>query len=209
MLIIYCYSGWCFIELLQRINLRDHNDMMNSDEIDISRQQFLIQLFEQTKGDPTVQVSMYDIGDRLGLDRDIASTVAQELIGSMLVEIRTLSGGIGISADGLQMAQKLIGPAASSGDESTKLDDAPVLNSSRRQAVEQIASELKNQAGSLGLDFDTLTELLADLKTIDAQLGSSRPKTAIIRESLRSILAVCKNSRDNKISDRIRTLVGS
>ena len=182
--------------------------MVNLDEMDITGQQFLIQLFEQTKGDSAVQVSMYDIGDQLGLDRDIASTVAQELIGSMLVEIRTLSGGIGISADGLQMAQKLIGPAASSGDEFAKLDDAPVLNSSGRQVVEQMASELKNQTGSLGLDFDTLTELMADLKTIDAQLGSSRPKTAIIRECLRSVLAVCKNSGDNKIFDRIRTQVG-
>ncbi len=81
--------------------------MMNSDEIDISGQQFLIQLFEQTKGDSTVQVSMYDIGDQLGLDRDIASTVAQELIGSMLVEIRTLSGGIGISADGIADGPKI------------------------------------------------------------------------------------------------------
>jgi len=183
--------------------------MMNSDEIDISGRQFLIQLYEKTKGDPTMQVSMYDIGDQLGLDRNIASTVAQELIGSMLVEIRTLSGGIGISADGLQMARKLIGPAATSGDEFAKLDDAPVLNSSGRQAVEHIASELKNRAGSLGLDFDTLTELMADLKTIDAQLGSSRPKTTIIRECLRSVLAVCKNSGDNKISDRIRMLIGN
>ena len=191
------------------IRLRDDNDMMNSDEIGISGQQFLTQLFEQTKGDPTVQVSMYDIGDQLGLDRDIASAVAQELIGSMLVEIRTLSGGIGISADGLQMAQKLIGPAASSGNEFAKLDDAPVLNSSGRQVVEQIASELKNQTGSLGLDFDTLTEFMADLKTIDAQLGSSRPKTAIIRECLLSVLAVLKNSSDNKTAGRIRTLVGS
>ena len=183
--------------------------MMNADEIDISGQQFLIQLFEQTKGDSTVQVSMYDIGDQLGLDRDIASTVAQELNGTMLVEIRTLSGGIGISADGSQMAQKLIGTAASSGYEFAKLDDAPVLNSSDRQAVEQIASELKNQAGSLGLDFDTLTELLADLKTIDAQLGSSRPKTAIVRACLFSLQAGLKNSGNNKIFDRLRTLVGS
>ena len=183
--------------------------MINSDAIDITGQQFLIQLFEQTKGDSAMQVSMYDIGDQLGLERDIASTVAQELIGSMLVEIRTLSGGIGISGDGSQMAQKLIGPAASSGNEFAELDDAPLLNSSGRRAVEEITSELKHQAGSLGLDFDTLTELMADLKTIEAQLGSSRPKTAIIRECLCSVLAVCENPTDNKISDRIRTLIGS
>ena len=196
-------------ELLQSINPRDVNNMMNSDEIDITGQQFLIQLFEQTKGDSAVQVSMYDIGDQLDLDRDSASAVAQELIGCMLVEIRTLSGGIGISGDGLQMAQRLIGPTASSGDEFAKLDDAPLLNSSGRQAVERIASELKQQAGSLGLDFDTLTELMADLKTIEAQLGSSRPKTAIIRACLFSVQEVLKNSDDNKIFDRLRMLVGS
>jgi hypothetical protein len=183
--------------------------MMNSDEIDITGQQFLIQLFEQTKGDSAVQVSMYDVGDQLGLDRDSASAAAQELIGSMLVEIRTLSGGIGISGDGLQMAQRLIGPKASGGDEFAKLDDAPLLNSSGRQAVERMASELKQQAGSLGLDFDTLTELMADLKTIEAQLGSSRPKTAIIRACLFSVQAVLKNSGDNKIFNRLRILVGS
>ena len=183
--------------------------MMNLNEIDTTGQQFLIQLYEETKGDSAVQVSMYDIGDQLGLDRDVASTVAQELIGSMLVEIRTLSGGIGISADGSQMAQQIIGPAASSGDDFAKLDDAPVLSAKGRQAVKKMASELKNQAGSLGLDFDTLTELTADLKTIDAQLGSSRPKTAILKACLRSVLAVIKNTENHKIADRIRTLVGS
>jgi len=196
-------------ELLQRKSLRYDNNIMKLDELDINGQQFLIQLFEQTKGDSTLQVSMYDIGDQLGLDRDIASAVAQELIGSMLVEIRTLSGGIGISAEGSQMAQKLIGPPESSSDEFAEFDDAPLLNTSGRQAVEQIASELKDQTGALGLDFDTLTELMADLKTIDAQLGSSRPKTAIIRACLHSVLAVLTNSGDNKNSERIRTLIGS
>lgn len=182
---------------------------MKSDEIDVAGRQFLIQLFEQTKGDSSVQVSMYDIGDQLGLERDDASAVAQELIGSMLVEIRTLSGGIGISADGLQMARELTEPGISGGKGLTKLDDTPLLTPAGRRAVEQIVSELKNQAGSLGQDFDTLSELMADLKTIDAQLESSRPKTAIIRECLFSVLAVLKNTGDNETAGRIRTLVGN
>jgi hypothetical protein len=82
------------------------------------------------------------------------------------------------------------------------------LEDSGRQAVEQIAAELKQQAGSLGLDFDTLAELMADLKTIDAQLGSSRPKTAIIRECLGSVLEVSKKGGNSKISDRLQSLVG-
>jgi hypothetical protein len=50
---------------------------------------------------------------------------------------------------------------------------------------------------------------MADLKTIDAQLGSSRPKTAIIRACLFSVKAVLKNSGDIEIISRIHALVGS
>ena len=181
---------------------------MNSDEIDAADQQFLIQLYEQTQGNPTAQVSMYEIGDQLGLERDATSSVAQKLIGSMLVEIKSLSGGIGISADGLQMARKLTEPTLPAGNELAVLEDSPLIDPTGRQAVEKIVSELKNQAGSLGQDFDTLSELMADLKTIDAQMESSRPKTAIIRECFLSIISVIKNAGDNKTADRIRTLVG-
>ena len=59
MLIIHGNSGQC-LNYCQSFSLPDDSDMMNSDEIDKNGQQFLIQLFEQTKGDPTVQVSMYD-----------------------------------------------------------------------------------------------------------------------------------------------------
>jgi hypothetical protein len=182
--------------------------MMKMDEIEIIEQQFLIQLFQETGGDATVQVSMYDVGDRLGLDRDTAAKVAQDLIGSMLIEIRTLSGGIAISAAGLKAAKELIGPVAANGDEVAKLGDSPILEASGSQAVEQIAAEVKKQAGNLGLDFDTLTELMADLKTIDAQMESSRPKTAIIRECLCSVLEVFKKVGNNKIASRIQSLVG-
>ena len=182
--------------------------MMKFDEIDAAGQQFLIQLYEQTQGDPTAQVSMYDIGDQLGLERDAASSVAQKLIGCMLAEIKSLSGVIGISADGSQMARKLTEPELPTGEEFAALDDSPLLDPTGKQAVEKMVFELKNQAGSLGQDFDTLSELMADLKTIDAQMESSRPKTAIIRECFLSILSVFKNTGDNDTADRIRTLVG-
>ena len=180
---------------------------MTDSELDEVAEQFLIQLSEQTKGDASVQVSMYDIGELLGMDRDTAYTVALELMGLQLIEIRTLSGGIGISADGSARVHDLVGPLASGNSEYTKLGDEPVLNSDGQQAVGQVVSELKNQTGSLGLDFDTLSELMADLKTIEAQLDSSRPKTAIIRECLRSVLGVMEKAKDSQIPDRIRKLV--
>ena len=182
--------------------------VMTDSDLDELGQQFLIQLFEQTKGDVSIQVSMYDIGTLLGMDRDTASSIAQELMGQQLAEIRTLSGGIGIRADGLARARDLMGPSASNmSSEYTKLGNEPLLNSGRQQAVSQVVSELKNQTGSFGLDFDTLSELMADLKTMEAQLDSSRPKTAIIRECLRSVLEVVKNVKESQIPGRIRHLV--
>jgi hypothetical protein len=49
---------------------------------------------------------------------------------------------------------------------------------------------------------------MADLKTIDAQLSSSRPKTAIIRECLRSLKATLERLTDNESLLKVRSLLG-
>ena len=182
---------------------------MENNDLSETGQQFMIQLFEQTRGDQSVQVSMFDIGELLGLERDAASRVAEELMGLQMVEIRTLSGGIGISAAGSEMMQSLIGPPAADPGGSTKLGDEPLLNSAGRQALEQIVTEIKDQAGTLGLDFDTLTELMADLKSIDAQLESSRPKTAIIRECLHSLCGVLKGKPNSNLNSRVNSFLSN
>jgi len=176
-------------------------------EVDETARHFLIQLFEQTRGDSSVQVSMYDIGAMMGLERDAASRVAGELMGAQLVEIRTLSGGIGISAAGSEVVQRIAGPSSGSG-EFVKLGDEPLLNSAGRQAVERIVSEIKDQVGTLGLAFDALTEMMADLKTIDVQLESPRPKTAIIRQCFVSIGGVLKTKPDSRLNGSVNGLLG-
>ena len=186
---------------------KDKIEIMTTIDTDEIGRQFLIQLFKQTKGDSSVQVSMFDIGAVLDLDRDVASKVAEDLIALQLVEIRTLSGGVSISADGSEMVQKILGPTAGADSNVFKLGDDPVLDSAGCRAVEQIASEIKLQAGSLGLDFDTLAELMADLRTVDAQLDSSRPKTAIFRECFRSIKTALKSRGNYDFLNRVRTLI--
>jgi hypothetical protein len=181
---------------------------MSGSELDETGQQFLIQLFEQTSGDSSTQVSMYDVGEGLGLDRDTSSRVAETLIGLQLVEIRTLSGGIGISTEGANEVQRLTGGVSHADVSPSQLTDQPVMNSVSCQGVEQAAGELKGQAGNLGLDFDGLSELMADLKTIDAQLGSSRPKTVIIRECLRSIKKVLEGVGNSESLAKVTTLLG-
>lgn len=174
---------------------------------DLSRD-FLISVLEKTKGDVSKQVSMYDIGDGLSLDRDDASHVAAELMGLQLIEIRTLSGGIGITVEGAEKAQQLIGDQGFSEGAVNKLGGDPVLDAGGLQSIQKATTKLKNRLSGLGVDFDTLSELTADLKTIDAQLGSSRPKTAIVRECLRSLKNALARSGNHKDIGQIQILLG-
>ena len=177
---------------------------MGTSDIDETSRQFLIQLFEQSRGDSSAQVSMYDIGAVLGLERVAASKVAEELIGLQLIEIRTLSGGIAISSDGAEMVQKFIGAGAAEDSKVAKLGDDRILDAAGCRAVENLGSDIKQQVASLGFDSDTLAELMADLRTIDAQLDSSRPKTAILRECFRSIQQAFKNQNNNGLAGRVQ-----
>ncbi|RPH99214.1 MAG: hypothetical protein EHM71_18525, partial [Zetaproteobacteria bacterium] len=144
---------------------------MTFEQLNEEDRQFLARLHEQTAGQPSRQVSMYAIGAALGWDRDAAARAAQDLMAAGFVEIRTLSGGIGISAVGAAALQSGLG-SGEQGAALPRLGDGRIMDKSACRVVEQACEDLKTQAGSLGLDFDTLTELMADLKTIGDQLGS-------------------------------------
>ncbi len=180
---------------------------MNYGDIDDRGWAFLIELCEQTKGDPSVQVSMYDIGAALGLDRDDAKRIAEALISWELVEIRTLSGGIGICEEGIAEARRIGAGSPTSQEAALKLGAAPVIDETIREGIEQIILDLKSRAGSMGLAYEALTEYVADLKTIDAQLGSSRPKTAILKECFRSIKDVAEKVGAKDSVAQIKALI--
>ena len=169
---------------------------------------FIVELYHRTQGDGSVKVSMYDIGESLGLDRKLSLRTAEELIGTGLAEIKTLSGGIGITAEGVAEAQGLGASLQENVGTNISLQDVPVLDKSVHQAVEQLVTTLKGQTNQFSLNFDSLAELMADLKTIDAQLASPNPKTAIIRECFRSIVGVLKAVDNNDNLKSIKTLLG-
>jgi hypothetical protein len=181
---------------------------MAIDELDENDQQYLIRLFEQTRGNPAAQVSMYDVGEDLGMDHDTSARVAENLIGLQLAEIRTLSGGIGISAEGAAEVKGLTGGASPAGETTGRLSDLPIVDAQGCRAIERVVDGLKSQTGNLGLDVDGLSEMMADLKTIDAQLGSSRPKTAIIRECLRSIKVLLEAQTEGESLRKVNGLLG-
>jgi hypothetical protein len=147
-------------------------------------ERYLNELYQRTQGDAGAQVSMFDVGAAIGLEKEAARRLAEDLIADGLIEIKTLSGGIGITAQGIDRAQ----PAGRIGA-GTKLDlgNGPLIEEKGRQALERVLTEIKNTLASSPTPYPRLEEMVMDIKTIDIQLLSPRPKTAVIREVLRSL----------------------
>jgi hypothetical protein len=119
-------------------------------------------------------------------------------------EIRTLSGGISITLEGIAKTRILNGKSETTDHNKISLGDAVILEGTQRLSIEQVVADLKSQTGNLGLDFDTLTELVSDLKTIESQLMSSRPKTAIVRECFRSIKEALEKTGPQESIEKIK-----
>ena len=169
--------------------------------------QMLAELYRHTDGDPARHASMYDLGAAAaGLDRQAAQEVGQALIGAGLASIVSLSGSISITVEGIARVEADGAPPRTVA--AVRLGDGPVLDAEAVEAVETAVARLKSAAGDRGWSFDLLCEVMADLKTIDAQLQSPRPKAAIVRAGLHDIAAVLQGVGDRDLLSPIEALIG-
>jgi hypothetical protein len=169
--------------------------------------QMLGELYRHTGGDLSASASMYDLGTAAGIERQAAQEVGQALIGAGLAAIVSLSGKIGITAEGIAYLQDR-GEAAAADTGAVRLGPGELIESAARDAVEAVVARIKAETGDQRWDFDRLAELMADLRTIEAQLASPRPKTAIVRECLRDVRSVLAGSDARGQLSRIDTLIG-
>lgn len=150
-----------------------------------SRQEsYLEELCRVTGGDPTVQASMHDVGAAIGLEREAAGKLAEELIAQGYVEIRTLSGGIGITQLGIDSANAGSDATVSAG---RRLGDTTILDENDRAVVEAALEGIKNAAGKTSASYPQMETLVMDIKTIEVQMLSPQPKTAVVREVFLSL----------------------
>jgi hypothetical protein len=168
---------------------------------------FFRSLFIKSGGDTKKQVSMHDIGNEAGLDKSATQTVAEELMSLGLIDIRTLSGGIGLTEEGAIDAQKWFADISGNSIAATKLGNRPVVGEKIGEIITDILTGLKARIGKLGMDFDDLTALLADIQSAEAQMRSPRPKTAIVRECFRSMLSTLASRGETEILSRIESFL--
>ncbi len=166
---------------------------------------FLNLLFNKTEGDTDRQVSMYELGDELGLDKNSAGAVAEELIVDGFAELVSLSGAISITAHGLRELNAA--PGQSSADAVYCLGDEKILDEEGCRAVEEMLTEIRRCLYGKDIGYEDMEELVIDIKTAEIQLLSQKTKTRIIREILKSLHESMAAHGNAEISSRIALMI--
>ncbi|MBI5064363.1 MAG: hypothetical protein HZB87_13075 [Desulfatitalea sp.] len=169
---------------------------------------FLLELYRSAEGGAGVQRSMHTIGAAIGLDKERAGKTAEDLIGKGWVEIKTLSGGIGLTAEGIDVAQQEGAVGGAGGAPLPKLGKSVFLAESERAAVEKMLAEIKQSIAPLKAEYAQLEEMVLDVKTIEVHLLSPRAKTAVVREVLRALQPALTKAGAKQAADRIGRMIG-
>jgi hypothetical protein len=171
---------------------------------------FLLALYSVTGGDTAVKTSMQEVGATIGMDKAESGKMAENLIGMGWVEVKTLSGGIGITTEGVEAAQNAgAGPPSGGGStQAAGLGSGPLLDAGDRRTVETLLTQVKQGMAKLPADYAVLEELVIDIKTAEVQLLSPRAKTAVVREVLRALQAGLVKSGDKNTAERIMRVIG-
>jgi hypothetical protein len=166
---------------------------------------YLLALYQSTAGNPSVTKSMYEVGAALGQEKQEAQKTAETLIGKGWVEIKTLSGGIGITAEGIDRAQQAGAGPSGDGD---RLGAGPLIDDTDRKTLAKVLEGLKADVAKLTTDYGRLEEMIMDIKTIEVHLLSPRPKTAVIKALLHALNALLAKAGDPRGAARIERLLG-
>lgn len=167
---------------------------------------FLIELYSITEGDTARQVSMYEVGEKLGMEKNDISAISEDLIIDQLVELKTLSGGIGITPEGLTALQKEGLISAAPAQNVQKLGKGPVLDKNDLIIIDQLLSSIKNAVFGSQTKYAQLEEIVIDIKTIEIQLLSPQPKLSIVLEVFKSLHNTLQNTQSKEIAKAIGNL---
>ncbi len=177
---------------------------MGNDDLEIRA--FLFELYTQTNGNLDAQVSMYDIGTAVGLERTDVEEMAQSLYIQGLAEMKTLSGGIGITVAGLKFLDIKV---EAKGGDLYQLPFKKNLDKTDMVEVDNIVQHIKEVISEQKQDYNKIEALVIDIKCIEIQMLSPNPTTEVIRQ----LLISCKDNFDSDgshaIVSRLDLMIGT
>lgn len=187
------------------------------------RFQYLHLLWEKTDGSIHARENGNELGDLLGYPREETVKIVQYLVDEYLVKRAGLSFLIEITHEGI----KEIEEALSSPDEPThyfppvniinihhmegsQIQQGTVSSSQsgsfiteNKNDIETFLNILKNKLPDLNLGVDDKTVINSDIDTVEAQLSSSRPKSSIVKESLKSIQRILEGASGALVAQQL------
>lgn len=200
--------------------------MPTIDELRKKRFQFLELLYHKSGGSQLKHLEMWDLGNEVAFSREETQTICEYLDGEGLLKHVTVGGGIAITHHGVREIEEALShperpthyfPAVNvihiHHMEQSQIQQGTVGSTQSGSfafdsgAVASFMVELKTSLPQLSLDSSARSELDAEVKTVEAQLGSSRPKGAILKESLASIRRVLESVSGGLIVQKLLQLL--
>lgn len=182
---------------------------------------FLNRLYELTGGDKLIYEDMGEIGRQLGLSREEIRNVMNYLDGEGLAMYRGIGGQIAMTHAGVVQVEKalskpeiqteyfppvvnilniqsMIGSQIQQGTHGST--QSQTISVKDIAAIENLLTQVKSALGSLQMQDEVHREAEAEIQTVEAQLKSSKPKSAIIRESLVTLRALIEGVASNALA---------
>jgi len=195
--------------------------------------QFLRRLYEWTDGDESKWSYMYGIGEELGFDRDLTVKIEQYLRGEGFINstfvfgtpdksIRILHKGVRAvwgdlpnsdrstdhpSSQNITSIGQVINSQIQIG--SPEATQVATFNENKYEELKEVIQSLKESIDQLGIDQQQKSKLQADIRTIEAQMSSSKPKAAIITERLGSIKRVLEGVAGSALASGLLNEIAS
>ena len=193
------------------------------------RFRFLNCLYERTDGDYHAFEDMWEVGAEVGLTSDETDRVMEYLNGEGLATHRAIGGAVAITHAGLQeveralsapeapthyfpavvnilQVQSMVGSQIQQGSHGSTQTQSQTITQNEVAAIQALVTALQTGLGALGLGAVANAEAEAELQTLKAQLQSSKPKSSIIRESLKTLRNLVEGVASNAVAAGILPL---
>lgn len=190
------------------------------------RFRFLNRLYEITDGDYHALQDMWTVGDGISMSRSETESVMNYLHGEGLATHRTIGGGIGITHAGvieveraLSMpdtptqyfppvinilnVQSMVGSQIQQGTNTSTQTQSQSIAQNDLNTIEALLTSLKQNLIEIGLKDEASTDAEAEIQTIEAQLRSSKPKSAILRESFKTLRNLIEGVASNAVASAV------
>jgi len=168
------------------------------------RFRFTNQVYDATGANEHVHVKMDEIGKALGFDGQTTERIMQYLHGEGVLEYKTLDGGIGITHAGIAEVESAIEQPDRSTEHfppvnyiyvhqmtnsniqqgTVQSTQSQTISQQELKSVSEFLELFRQKLPNLPLTADDRAEAEAELKTMEAQVGSKKPKLAILRVSV-------------------------